>query len=200
MNIFVKDSQINIAVFCSGSGSNAQKIFEYFRDRKDVNIVATMCNKKDAYALERAKKFNIPTRVFNKEEFAHSDVIVNELKALKTDWVILAGFLWLIPDRLLEAFPGKIINIHPALLPAYGGKGMYGMYVHQAVLDAKEKQTGITVHYINENYDEGEIIFQAACDIGDCYSPEMVAKKVQSLEHQHYPRIIDELITQSIKG
>lgn len=155
-----------------------------------------MSNNKNAFALERAAKFNIPTRVFNREEYLRSDIIVNELKSYKIDWVVLAGFLWLIPDQLIKAFPGKIVNIHPALLPAFGGKGMYGMNVHEAVIQAKEKKTGITIHYINEHYDEGEIIFQEICEVEEGDTPEIVAKKVQVLEHLHFPIIIDQLINQ----
>ncbi|MFN6946118.1 MAG: phosphoribosylglycinamide formyltransferase [Cytophagaceae bacterium] len=192
----MEKSSVNIAVFCSGSGSNAQKIFEYFEHRADVKVVVVMSNNKNAFALERAAKFNIPTRVFNREEYLRSDIIVNELKSYKIDWVVLAGFLWLIPDQLIKAFPGKIVNIHPALLPAFGGKGMYGMNVHEAVIQAKEKKTGITIHYINEHYDEGEIIFQEICEVEEGDTPEIVAKKVQVLEHLHFPIIIDQLINQ----
>jgi phosphoribosylglycinamide formyltransferase-1 len=185
---------INIAILASGSGSNAQKIMEYFKDSDKVNVKILLSNNPKAYALERAQKFNIPTRVFDRKTFCETDQIVNELKNIKIDWIILAGFLWLIPKNLIRAYPNRIINIHPALLPVYGGKGMYGHFVHEAVVAAKEKETGISIHYVNENYDEGQIIFQARCCVDPQDTAEMVAHKVQALEHEYFPKVIDELI------
>jgi phosphoribosylglycinamide formyltransferase 1 len=182
-----------IAIFCSGSGSNAQKIIEYFKGHSDIEISILMANKPDAYALERAQKFSIPTWVFNREEY-NSGKVLEELKKRSIDWIILAGFLWLIPEDLVHNFPNKIINIHPALLPKFGGKGMYGMNVHSAVVANKEKESGITIHYVNKNYDEGNIIFQASCAVVPSDSPEDVAKKVQALEHQHFPEEIEKVI------
>ncbi|MBX9851669.1 MAG: phosphoribosylglycinamide formyltransferase [Cytophagaceae bacterium] len=184
----------NIAILASGSGSNAQKIMEYFKSSPDISINVLLSNNKNAYALERAKNFGIPTRVFDRKSFCDSDEIVNELTQLKTDWIILAGFLWLIPQNLIKAFPGRIINIHPALLPAYGGKGMYGKFVHEAVVAAGEKETGISIHMVNEKYDEGKIIFQARCCVDPGDTADMVAQKVQTLEHEHFPRVIEEFI------
>jgi len=185
---------VKIAIFCSGSGSNAQKIIEYFQEHKSAEVVLLLSNKKDAYALERAKMLGVPTRVFNRAEFTQSSVIVDELKALGVSWIILAGFLWLVPENLIEAYPDSIVNIHPALLPSYGGKGMYGMNVHEAVVRAKEKESGISIHMVNKEYDKGTIVFQARCLVTDDDTPETLAKKVQALEHEHFPKVIDALI------
>ena len=186
--------QTKIAIFCSGSGSNAQKIIEYFQHSKDIEVAVLMSNKPDAFALERAKALHIPTFVFNRNDFYHSELVLEELRKRKIDWIILAGFLWLIPENLVQNFPDKIINIHPALLPKFGGKGMFGMHVHQAVVANKEKESGISIHYVNAKYDEGNIIFQASCPLLPTDTPEEVAKKVQVLEHQHFPGIIEALI------
>jgi phosphoribosylglycinamide formyltransferase-1 len=188
--------QTKIAIFCSGSGSNAQKIIEYFQYHKEVKVAVLMSNKPDAFALERAKTFNVPTFVFNRNDFYNSELVLEELRKREIDWIVLAGFLWLIPENLVKNFPNKIINIHPALLPKFGGKGMFGMHVHQAVVANKEKESGISIHYVNAQYDEGNIIFQASCPLLSTDTPEEVARKVQILEHQHFPRVIEE----SIKG
>ncbi len=185
---------VKIAIFCSGSGSNAQKIIEYFQEHKSAEVVLLLSNNKNAYALERAKSLGVPTRVFDKAQFSQSPIIVNELKELGVNWIILAGFLWLIPENLIEAFPNSIVNIHPALLPSYGGKGMYGMYVHEAVVKAKEKESGISIHMVNKEYDKGRIVFQAKCFLTDDDTAETLAKKIQTLEHEHFPKVIDALI------
>ncbi|MDR0367526.1 MAG: phosphoribosylglycinamide formyltransferase [Bacteroidales bacterium] len=187
----------NIVLFASGNGSNVQRIAEYFADSPTVNIVLLICNKADAYVLERAKKLNINTLLIDKKMFYETGVVVETLQKLHVDMVVLAGFLWLIPKNLIEAFPQKIINIHPALLPKYGGKGMYGMYVHKAVTENKETHSGITVHYVNANYDEGNIIFQEKCRLSADDTPEDVAEKVHALEYAHYPIIIEKLLQQS---
>ncbi len=183
-----------IAIFASGSGSNAQKIMEYFKrnDLAEVNIV--LSNNPDAYVLQRADNFEIPTHVFNRKGFYQSDEVLKLLQNLKTDLIVLAGFLWLVPQNLLEAFSGKIINIHPALLPNYGGKGMYGDHIHRAVLAAREKESGISIHFVNERFDEGEIIqqFRFKIDPGD--QLENIRFKIQQLEHQHYPKVIESLV------
>ncbi len=189
--------QTKIAIFCSGSGSNAQKIMEYFQNREDIKIAVLMANKQDAYALERAKIFNIPTWVFNRNDFYQTDSVVEELKKFEVDWIVLAGFLWLIPENLVLNFPNKIVNIHPALLPKFGGKGMYGMNVHQAVVANKEKESGITIHYVNAHYDEGNVIFQASCALHPEDKAEEVAKKVLQLEHEHFPKVIEKLIKEA---
>lgn len=191
------DHQANIAIFASGSGSNAQRIIEYFGQRSDIKIKGLLANRPDAYALERAKQLGVPTFVFNREDFFSSDRVLEYLKENSVDWIVLAGFLWLIPPNLLKNYPDRIINIHPALLPAYGGKGMYGSKVHQAVVAAKEKESGISIHYINERYDEGEMIFQAKCLVESEDTPESLAKKIHRLEHEHFPVIIDKVITES---
>jgi phosphoribosylglycinamide formyltransferase 1 len=181
-----------IAIFASGSGSNAENIALYFASRKNLNIECIYSNKKDAYVLERAKKLNIPTYVFTREDFYQSTRVIDHLKALNIDAIVLAGFLWLIPQNLIEFCP--IINIHPALLPKYGGKGMYGDKVHQAVVANKEKESGITIHYVDENYDEGQIIFQAKCAVELTDTPDDVARKVHQLEYEHFPKVIEKLL------
>lgn len=183
-----------IAIFASGSGSNAQKIMEYFKrnDLAEVNIV--LSNNPDAYVLQRADNFEIPTHIFNRKGFYQSDEVLKLLQNLKTDLIVLAGFLWLVPQNLLEAFPGKIINIHPALLPNYGGKGMYGDHIHRAVLAAREKESGISIHFVNERFDEGEIIQQFRFKIDPNDQLENIRFKIQQLEHQHYPKVIEGLV------
>ncbi|WP_410222360.1 phosphoribosylglycinamide formyltransferase [Pedobacter sp.] len=183
-----------IAIFASGSGSNAQKIMEHFKRSADTEVALILTNNPDAYVLQRADSFEIPSHVFDRNEFYHTDTILELLKNLDIDLIVLAGFLWLIPKNLLKAYPGRIINIHPALLPKYGGKGMYGDYVHQAVIAAKDPEGGITIHYVNENYDEGEFIYQAKYRIEENDNLEMIKFKGQQLEHLHYPRIIESLI------
>lgn len=153
-----------------------------------------LSNNPEAYALTRAQEANVPTRVFTKAEFKDSSVIVDELKAAGISWVILAGFLWLIPKHLIQAYPVSMLNIHPALLPNFGGKGMYGMHVHKAVIETGAKQTGITIHKVNEEYDKGEIVFQVAFDVLPTDTPETVAEKIHALEYEHFPRVIEEQI------
>lgn len=184
----------HIAIFASGGGSNAQKIIDHFAESDEIKIVTLLSNKADAFALERAEKHNIPTRVFDRPTFRETDEIVDYLKSLKVDLIVLAGFLWLVPKNLVNAFPNKIINIHPALLPKYGGKGMHGMHVHTAVAEAKEKESGITIHYVNERYDEGNVIFQAKCKLTQNDHPNEIAAKVLKLEHEHFPKVIEQLL------
>ena len=183
-----------IAIFASGRGSNAEKILDYFSNNKTVEICLILTNRSKAKVLELAEKNNIPTLITSRDDFYHSDKITKSLAKYNTDLIVLAGFLWLIPNYLVKAYPNKIVNIHPALLPKYGGKGMYGMNVHKAVHNAGENETGITIHYVNEVYDEGEIIFQAACRLVDSDTPELIAKKVLALEHHHLPRVIEQLL------
>lgn len=183
-----------IVLFASGSGSNAEKIILHFDKSKNVNVVAAFTNNPNAKVIDKAKKYEVPTIVFSKQDLEDGSV-VEKLNQLQPDLIVLAGFLWKLPEQFVRAFPNKIINIHPALLPKYGGKGMYGMFVHQAVLNNKDAETGITIHYVNEHYDEGAIIFQAPVNIEDCSLPEDIAKKVQQLEHQHFPLIIEKLLT-----
>lgn len=183
-----------IAIFASGSGSNAQKIMEYFKRSDVAEVVLVLTNNPQAYVLQRADNFEIPSHVFNREEFYKTDDVIKLLKNLQVDLIVLAGFLWLVPQSLLKAFPNKIINIHPALLPKYGGKGMYGDHVHEAVLAANEEESGITIHFVNENFDEGEIIHQSRFRIEPGDTLEIIKFKGQQLEHQNFPRVIESLL------
>lgn len=183
-----------IAIFASGSGSNAQKIMELYKNSIDVEIALVLTNNPTAYVLQRADNFEIPTHIFDRKEFYETDQVLNLLKNLDTDLIVLAGFLWLIPKNLITEYPGRIVNLHPALLPKFGGKGMYGDHVHKAVLAAGETEGGITIHYVNENYDEGEYIYQGKYKIDKGDNLEMVKFKGQQLEHQHYPRIIETIL------
>jgi len=183
-----------IAIFASGSGSNAQKIMEYFKKHQDAEIAIVLTNNPEAYVLQRADNFEIPSHIFDKHEFYKTDDTVKLLKNLQIDLIVLAGFLWLIPENLIKAFPNKIINIHPALLPKYGGKGMYGDKVHQAILDAGEEESGITIHFINEHFDEGEAIHQSRFKIEKGDDIEMIKFKGQQLEHLHYPKVVEQLL------
>lgn len=182
-----------IAIFASGSGSNAQKIMEHFKHHNEVEVVLILTNNPDAYVLQRADSFEIPSHIFDRQEFYHTDNVLDLLKNLKVDLIVLAGFLWLIPQNLLKEFPNNIINIHPALLPKYGGKGMYGDRVHDAVMEAKDPEGGITIHFVNEKYDEGEYIYQAKYRIDEDDNLEMIKFKGQQLEHLHYPRVVENL-------
>lgn len=183
-----------IALFASGSGSNVENIANYFSEHSLIQVGLVLSNKKDAFVLERAKRLGIPSMVFNREQFYQSNSIVNTLVEHDIDWVILAGFLWLIPANLIDAFPQRIVNIHPALLPKFGGKGMYGDKVHEAVVENHETESGITIHYVNEHYDRGNIIFQARVKVLPPDTPNEVAQKVHQLEYQYYPQIIESLV------
>lgn len=183
-----------IALFASGSGSNVENIANYFSTNDSVSIDIVLVNKPDAYVLERAKKLDIESKIFNRSDFYNNDSISELLNSRDIDLVVLAGFLWLIPEHLVTAFPNKIINIHPALLPNYGGKGMYGNKVHEAVVNNKEAESGITIHYVNEKYDDGAIIFQAKVSLTEEDTPETLAKKIHQLEYEHFPKVIDKLL------
>jgi phosphoribosylglycinamide formyltransferase-1 len=184
---------IKIAIFASGSGSNAQRIGEYFKNHPFVSVDSIFTNNKDAYVLERAQKLNIPYIIFNRKEFYETGLIFDELRRREIDLIVLAGFLWLVPPRIIEAYNGRIVNIHPALLPAYGGKGMYGDFVHKAVIDNKEKYSGITIHYVNNHYDSGDIIFQAKCEVTPDDTCDTLAARIHALEYEHFPRVIEEI-------
>ncbi len=188
----------NIAIFASGSGTNAQAIFEYFLNSKKAKVVIILSNNPEAYVLTRAKNANIPSVVFDKDEFYRSDIVLDTLKQYNVDYVILAGFLWLVPQNLTNAFSNRMVNIHPALLPKYGGKGMYGMRVHEAVVANNERESGITIHFVNEVYDSGDIIMQAKCEVLPTDSAEDVAQKVHNLEYQYFPRIIEDVLMKTI--
>lgn len=183
-----------IAIFASGSGSNTQKILEHFKNHELAEVSIILSNNPDAYVLQRADNFETPSHVFDRNEFYKTDSVVRLLKGLEIDLIVLAGFLWLVPQNLLDAFPNRIINIHPALLPNYGGKGMYGDHVHHAVLNAKENESGITIHYTNDKFDDGKIIYQAKFKIEPDDTIESIKFKGQQLEHQHFPRIIETII------
>lgn len=183
-----------IAIFASGSGTNAQRIIEYFAEKGGAEVVVILSNKPDAYVLERARKFGILSVVFNRDEFYKTDKILKTLQDLDVDLVVLAGFLWLVPVNLLKAYPNRIVNIHPALLPNYGGKGMYGENVHKAVIANGEKESGITIHYVNENYDEGNAIFQERCTIEPVDTPESLASKIHLLEYKYFPVVLEQIL------
>lgn len=185
---------IRIAIFASGSGSNAENIAEYFRGCADIRVVLILSNNPAAYVHERAKKLGIPSYTFNKAAFDEGSAVLDTLRAYKTDFIVLAGFLLKVSKPLLDAYPRRIVNIHPALLPKYGGRGMYGEKVHRAVVEAGETRSGITIHYVNENYDEGDIIFQASCEVSPGDAPEEVARKVHELEYAYFPRVIEAVI------
>ncbi|CAG5068241.1 Phosphoribosylglycinamide formyltransferase [Dyadobacter sp. CECT 9623] len=184
-----------IAIFASGSGTNAENISEYFADREDVEVSLIFTNNPMAGVIKRACRLQIPVVFFDKKTFYETGKIPQILQNERIDLVVLAGFMMLVPVPLVAAFPNKIINIHPALLPKYGGKGMYGHFVHEAVVQAGEKESGITIHYVNEHYDEGNIIFQATCDLDPADNASAVATRIHALEYEHYPRVIDELLS-----
>jgi phosphoribosylglycinamide formyltransferase-1 len=190
----MKMSLAYIAIFASGSGSNAQSIIEYFQAHSNVKVALLLSNNPEAKALSRAADLGVPTQVFSKTQFQETDEILCILNENRITHIVLAGFLLQIPPRLIKTFPNKIVNIHPSLLPKFGGKGMYGLKVHEAVKAANEKETGITIHEVNEHYDEGRIIFQASCEVLATDSAEQIAQKVQRLEHQHFPVVIEQWI------
>ena len=182
-----------ILLFASGTGSNVENIIQYFKNNPNIRIVGVFSNNPNATVLDKAKKYNVPSLIFNKEELSEGFVL-DKISELKPDLIVLAGFLWKFPEHIIAEYPNKIINIHPALLPKYGGKGMYGTKVHQTVLNNQDKETGITIHYVNEHYDEGEFIFQQKINIEDCASAEEIAAKIHELEHKHFPEVIERLL------
>ncbi|SOD94893.1 phosphoribosylglycinamide formyltransferase [Spirosoma fluviale] len=184
-----------IALFASGSGSNAEKIAEYFADNAGVDVSLVVSNNAKAGVIERSRRLHIPVVLFDRTTFYDTDRITQLLLNQKIDLIVLAGFMWLMPADLVRAFPNKIVNIHPALLPKFGGKGMYGHFVHEAVAAAGETESGITIHYVNERYDEGQIIFQASCPVSPTDTPDDIARKVQALEHTHYPSVVADVLT-----
>lgn len=188
-------SRKKLVLFASGSGTNVEAIANYFQDHPDVSISAVLTNKRDAKVIDRCNRLNISVLYFNKWAFYRSDTVLEILRRLNPDLIVLAGFMWKVPDTIVQDFKDRIINIHPALLPKYGGKGMYGMHVHNAVKNAGDTETGITIHYVNEAYDEGAIIRQAQIPVLSEDSAEDIAKKVHQLEYQHYPEVIKELLT-----
>lgn len=201
MNHFkLSDNKKKIAVFASGKGTNAENLINYFKNNPLAEVVLVLANNPNAEVINRAENLNVTTFLFNKEQLNQSNEVVSALKKAEIDWIVLAGFLLKFPQSIIEAFPNHIINIHPALLPKYGGKGMYGMNVHRAVVENGEKETGISIHYVNENYDEGAIIFQAKTDISASDTPESVAYKVHQLEFEHFPKVVEKLIEKDLNG
>ncbi|MCX6287112.1 MAG: phosphoribosylglycinamide formyltransferase [Bacteroidetes bacterium] len=184
----------NIAILASGSGTNAQRISEYFAGHPAIKVKMVLSNKPDAYVLTRARQLGIPHQVFDRRAFYETNIIAELLKKSEISYIILAGFLWLIPVNLLETYPHKIINIHPALLPKYGGKGMYGERVHEAVIRAGERESGISIHYVNDKYDEGDIIFQARCPVMSGDTPATLAERIHELEYRWYPEVIEKIV------
>lgn len=185
----------NVAIFASGEGTNAQTIIDYFKSSKNIKIALVVSNKSTANVLNRAKNNNIPTLLIDKHSFCETNEIVDVLKNVKIDLIVLAGFLWMIPVNLVKAYPNKIVNIHPALLPKFGGKGMYGMNVHKAVIEAKEKESGISIHFVNEHYDEGKIIAQYKCEVLENDTADTLAEKIHQLEYNHFAKAIETLLT-----
>lgn len=189
-----------IALFASGSGSNAEKIADYFVDSASMQVSLVLTNNPKAGVIDRARRgfgtgrVHAPVVVFDRPTFYQTDQIIRLLQRQEIDLIVLAGFMWLVPAELVRAFSNRIVNIHPALLPKFGGKGMYGHFVHEAVVAAGERESGITIHFVNEHYDEGAVIFQASCPVQPTDTPDDVARKVQVLEHAHYPRVVEEVL------
>ncbi len=185
---------MNIAIFASGNGSNAQRIIEHFRNNANISVKLIATNNPSAFVIARAATLKISSFVFSNKELRETTIVIEKLKDLKIDFIVLAGFLIRIPENLTKAYHGRIVNIHPALLPKYGGKGMYGQHVHEAVIAEGEKKSGITIHYVNDHYDEGGIIFQAECDVLPGDTPDSLATRIHNLEHCYYPEIIEKTI------
>ena len=182
-----------IVLFASGNGSNVENIIQHFKNSKVIAVAGVFTNNAQAKVLEKAKNHNVASFVFSKNDL-ESDLVLQKLQSLQPDLIVLAGFLLKFPEHIIAEFPHKIINVHPALLPKYGGKGMYGLHVHKAVMENKEKETGITIHYVNEHYDEGEFIFQTSVNIEECQTPEEIAAKIHELEHQYFPVVVEKLL------
>jgi phosphoribosylglycinamide formyltransferase-1 len=189
---------VNIAIFASGSGTNAENIIQYFENKPNTEVQLVLSNNSEAGVLERAQKHGVQVFTFSKPDLYEKDIVLNKLGQENTDLIVLAGFLWLIPPPLIEKYAPYIVNIHPALLPKYGGKGMYGRHVHEAVLSNNESESGITIHHVNEQYDDGDIIFQKKCKVKPQDTPGTLAERIKKLEHKHYPRVIEQL-AESIK-
>ncbi len=186
-----------IAILASGSGTNAEQIIRYFEDHGSIDVALLLSNNPRAYALTRATNLGVPAKVFNRVQFYESSEVVGWLEEAKITHIVLAGFLWLVPSNLIEAFRNRIINIHPALLPQFGGKGMFGMKVHEAVRASGNRKSGITIHLVNEHYDEGAILFQCECELEENCPAETIAEKVHALEYAHYPRVIEKWILEN---
>lgn len=186
-----------LAIFASGSGTNAEKFFEYFQGSREIEVSLLLSNKPDAFALQRAKNHNVTTSVFNKEDLYETENVLNLLKEHQIDFVVLAGFLWLVPKNLISAYSNKIINIHPSLLPKYGGKGMYGMRVHEKVKENEEVESGITIHLVNEKYDEGKFLIQKSVPVSNSDTAQDIANKIHQLEYKYFAKVVDDYIRNS---
>lgn len=197
-----QEQVVNLAVFASGAGSNAQKMIEYFgtagNGHKRINVSLIVSNKPEAGVLNIAAAYQVPTLIINRESFLKGNAYVDELKSAGINFIVLAGFLWKVPEKLVAAFPGKIVNIHPALLPKYGGKGMYGHFVHEAVINNKETESGITIHLVDEQYDHGARLFQATCPVLSTDTPDTLAQRIHHLEHAHFPRVVEDTVTRTL--
>ena len=190
----IRNIQWKLAVFASGTGSNAEKLIQYFKGSSLANVTLVVCNKPGAGVIAMAEKEGVPVLLIEKEQFFKADAYVPFFRQQQIDFILLAGFLWKVPQALIDAYRRRIVNIHPALLPKFGGKGMYGQYVHEAVLNAGEVESGITIHYVDEHYDSGDIIFQTACPILPGDKPGDIAQRIHLLEHAHYPKVIEQLL------
>ena len=189
-----QSKKVRVAIFASGTGTNARKIIEHFKNHPSIHIALVVSNKPDAGVLEIAKEHHLPSLIIKKEKFFNGDSYLHELKEARINFIVLAGFLWKVPSALIAAYPNKIINIHPALLPKYGGKGMYGHFVHEAVIQSKEKESGITIHYVDDRYDHGSTIFQATCPVLENDTPDELASRIHALEHEHYAKVIERCL------
>lgn len=185
----------NIAIFASGSGTNAQNLIEYFSNEKGAKVTLVLSNRPDAYVLKRAERLSVPSEIFDRDDFYNTGRVFELLENSLIDFIVLAGFLWLVPPNIIERYRGRIVNIHPALLPSYGGKGMYGRKVHEAVISNGESESGITIHLVNEVYDDGDIIFQAKCEIEPGDNPDTLARKIHLLEQMHFPEVVKGVLT-----
>ena len=188
------ETPIRLAILGSGNGTNAQQITEYFAGREDVEVCCIIYNVRDAYIATRARNLGVEARYFGRRAFYETGEVLDYLRSQRADWVILAGFLWLVPQPILDAYPQRVINIHPALLPAYGGKGMYGHHVHEAVVANHEAESGITIHLVDQHYDRGTTLFQARCAVAPDETPDSLAAKIHLLEKEHFPRVIDQTV------
>lgn len=186
-----------IVIFASGSGSNAENIIIHFKNKNQGNVVAVLSNNPHAKVISRAENLNVPSVLFDKTQL-HDGTVLKILEEIQPDLIVLAGFLWMLPAEIIAHYPNKIVNVHPALLPKYGGKGMYGMHVHRTIFDNKDLETGISIHYVNEHYDEGAVIFQATINIENSATPEEIAEKVHELEHKYFPEVIEKLLTSQL--
>jgi len=184
----------NIAILASGSGTNAENLIRFFRTNPFGQVKLVLTNKSDAYVIKRAQSHDVEAVVFTRDQFYHSGEVISLLQAREIDFIVLAGFLWLVPEKLLQQYEGKVVNIHPALLPKYGGKGMYGKHVHEAVIASGDAVSGITIHHVNQKYDQGDIIFQTTCKVEMRDTPESLAAKVHALEYEHFPREVEKLL------